>query len=132
MTNQKIAIRPKLLESIKELCENDRDFLVVSLCTTDGFSIKSFASKELNAEADKLAAMSSTIAALSDSSAKQVLKDNFDTTIVETSSGNILFVKTHYLGLPCVLTVAARARMTLATTRYKTRKLAQEISSIDE
>lgn len=130
MTNTKIPVKSELLESIKELCESDRDMLLVSLSTTDGFSIKTFASKALNAEADKLAAMSSTISSLSDAAAKQVLKNQFDITIVETNSGNMLFVRTDYLGLPCVLTIAARGSMSLATARYKTKNLAQSISKI--
>lgn len=130
MTNSKIPVKAKLLEDIKELCEGDRDILLVSLSTTDGFSIKTFAAKALNAEADKLAAMSSTISSLSDASAKQVLDTQFDITIVETSTGNMLFVRTDYLGFPCVLTIAARAAMSLATARYKTKKLAQSVSEI--
>lgn len=130
MPNNKISVKPELLKYIKELCDNNSEMLVVSLCTTDGFSIKSFASKGLNTEADKLAAMSSTMSALSNSISTQLLKEEFDITIVETTSGNVLFVKTNYLDLPCVLTVAARSDMALATVRYKTKKLAEGISSI--
>ena len=118
MTSKKITIKAELLEHIKELCDGDRDILLVSLSTTDGFSIKTFASKTLNAEADKLAAMSSTISSLSDAAAKQVLMNQFDITIVETGSGNMLFVRTNYLELPCVLTIAAKSAMPLATARY--------------
>lgn len=132
MSNKKISVKSELLEGIKELCDNNKEMLLVSLCTTDGFSIKSFASKGLNAEADKLAAMSSTLSALSNSTATQLLQEEFDITIVETNSGNILFVKTKYLGLPCVLTVAARANMALATVRFKTKRLAQSIANISE
>jgi len=130
MTNKKITVKAELLEHIKELCDSDRDISLVSLSTTDGFSIKTFASKALNAEADKLAAMSSTISSLSDAAAKQVLTNQFDITIVETGSGNMLFVRTNYLEHPCVLTIAARGAMSLATARYKTKKLAQSISEI--
>ncbi len=125
-----IEIRAELLDGIKELCQSDRGIVLVSLCTTDGFSIKSFASKELSGEADKLAAMSSTISALSDSSAKQVLANKFDVTIVESEAGNILFVRATYLKLPCVLTVAAKSGLALALARYKTKTLAKKIGSI--
>lgn len=130
MATKKIEVKRELLDGIKQICTENREVLVISLCTSDGFSIKSFASKELNAEADKLAAMSSTISALSDSTAKQIIRDKFDITIVETKSGNILFVRTTYLGLPCVLTLAANAKLALATARYKTKRLAQDISGI--
>ena len=102
----------------------------MSLCTTDGFAIKTFASKELNGESDKLAAMSSTIAALSDSSTKQILKNQFDVTIIESSTGNMLFVRSNYLNLPCVLTVAAGNKMALAMARYKTKALAEKVAEI--
>lgn len=131
MPTKKINVKPELLEGIRELCEENSEVVLVSLCTTDGFSIKSFASKKLGAEADKLAAMSSTITALSGSSARQVLQSEFDITIIETSSGNMLFVSTTYLELPCVLTVAANHNMALATARYKTKNLAALVSAIE-
>ena len=66
MPNKKIIITKKLNDEIKGLCEEDSDILLVSLCTSDGFSIKSFASKSLNAEADKLAAETMDLHALED------------------------------------------------------------------
>ena len=132
MSNTKINVKAELLEEIKKLCDENREILLVSLATMDGFSIKSFASRGLNAEADKLAAMSSTISALSKSCAKQLQLDQFNTTIVEAESGNVLFIKTEYLNLQCVLTVAARTKMALATVRFKTKGLAEAISNIEE
>ncbi len=132
MSNNRIEVKAELLEGIKDLCDNNKGIQVVSLSTTDGFSVKSFASKQLNAESDKLAAMSSTIYSLSNSAAQQILMDEFDSTIVETESGNMLFVRTTYLDLPCVLTIAARSDMQLATVRYKTKNLAQDISEISD
>jgi len=76
--------------------------------------------------------MSSTICALSDSSSKQVLEDEFKITIVESDAGNLLFVKTKYLEMPCVLTIAAKHQLALATARYKTKAFAQEVSKIME
>ena len=132
MQNKKVIVKQELLERIKELCDENKELLLVSLCTSDGFSIKSFASKNLNAEADKLAAMSSTIAALSDSSAKQLMKDRFEITTIETNSGNMLFVRTRYLNHPCVLTIAVSSKLALATARYKTKKLAESILAISK
>ena len=132
MQNEKIPVSQKLLVGIKKLCEENKAIFLVSLCTTDGFSIQSVMTKGLSSEADKLAAMSSTISALSDSSSKQVLQDECNITIVEASAGNMLFVKTTYLGNPCVLTIAARAKLALATARHKTKVFASEISEITE
>ena len=49
-----------------------REIILVSLCTTDGFPISCFSINELSNQADKFAAMSSTLSSLSDSSAKQM------------------------------------------------------------
>ncbi|RBP49594.1 roadblock/LC7 domain-containing protein [Arenicella xantha] len=130
MPNNQVPVKPELISEIRTLCETNKEIFVVSLCTTDGFSIKSFASKSLAAEADKLAAMSSTICALSDATSNQVLTDQFDVTIVESKSGNVLFVRTQYLDKPCVLMIAARSEMALANVRYRTIKLAESIASI--
>ena len=130
MYNKKIQIKPALSKGIQDLCENNTEVHVISLCTADGFSIQSFVAQGQETESDKLAALSSTISALSNSSAKQVLQEQFDITIIEANSGNMLFVRTSYLGSPCVLTVVANAKMALATARYKTKKLADLISAI--
>ena len=130
MSEQTIKIKPQLLEDIKSLCKGNSDIVLVSLCTTDGFSIMSYAAKSLSAEADKLAAMSSTISALSDSVATQILDDDFDITIIETNNGNMLFVSTRYLNTPCVLTLAAKSSTAWATARYKTKGLSKAIENI--
>lgn len=132
MPSKKNTIKQELLDGIKGLCEENKEVTLVSLCTVDGFSIKSFASKRLSAEVDKLAALSSTVSALSGSAANMVLNDAFNVTIIETDSGSILFVSASYLNQPCVLIVAANHKMALATARYKTKKLAETISNIQE
>jgi len=86
----------------------------------------------LSNQTDKFAAMSSTLSALSDSSASQMKQGKCDITIVEATAGNMLFVKTDYIGKPCVLTVVAQNKMALAEARYKTKKLIGVISAITE
>lgn len=130
--NEKSPAKIALLGHMKALCEANREIVLVSLCTTDGFPISCFSIKELSNQSDKFAAMSSTLSALSDSSAAQMKQGKCDITIVEATSGNMLFVKTDYIGKPCVLTVVAQGKMALAEARYKTKKLIGEISSITE
>ncbi|WP_145952531.1 roadblock/LC7 domain-containing protein [Psychrobacter sp. DAB_AL43B] len=125
-------MKTELLKSIKELCESNKEIVLVSLCTTDGFPITYLSIDELSAEADKMAAISSTLAALSNSSARQMNQGECDITIIEASSGNMLFVTANYLGTPCVLTVVANTKMTLAEARYKTKKLTVSIAQISE
>lgn len=132
MSNGKVNIKPQLSQFITEFCEDNKEVVLVSLCTTDGFPIKYFSTDALSAEADKLSAMSSTISALSDSSASQMNQGQCDITIIEAVYGNILFVKATYLGQVCVLTVVANIKMSLAAARYKTKKLAQAFADIAE
>lgn len=132
MPNGKISVKLKLLQQMRKLCEDNSDITLVSLCTTDGFPIKHIATNELGEQADKLAAISSTLSALSCSSAIQMQKGQCEITIIEATSGNMLFVKTDYLETQCVLTVIADIKMSLAEARYKTKKLSQEIAKIVE
>lgn len=132
MANEKSPAKIALLACIKSLCDANREIILVSLCTSDGFPISCFSINELSNQADKFAAMSSTLSALSDSSASQMKQGKCNITIVEASAGNMLFVKTDYIGKPCVLTVVAQDKMALAEARYKTKKLIGEISAITE
>ena len=102
----------------------------VSLCTKDGFSVKAYSKNDLNIEADKISAISSTICALSGSAAKQLAAEKFSITIIETRTDNILFVSTQYLSSECVLTLAAKPKMSLANARFCTIRLAEAISKI--
>ena len=93
MINENITENAALLQCIKDLCASDRDFMLISLCTTDGFPISYFSTHVSSDHADKFAAMSSTILALSDSSASQMNQGQCNITIIEATSGNTLFVK---------------------------------------
>lgn len=130
MSNKNITLKPELTDEFNALSKNNPEVTIVNLCTTDGFAVTSLAAKDLDAENDKISAVSSTIASLSNSCSKMLMQDEFNVTIVESNSGNTLFVRTHYLGLECVLTVTAKLTMSLATARYHTKKLAQAISDI--
>lgn len=123
-------VRAELISSAESLRADNPEILLISLCTTDGFAIKSFSGPELNIETDKIAAISSTICALSGSAAKQLTQEKFKTTIIETHAENILFVSTEYLGTQCVLTVVAQPKMSQATVRFCTRRLAKEITKM--
>lgn len=132
MTNEKAQENIELTQCIEAFCADNREVTLVSLCTTDGFPISYFSKSDLTNLADKLAAMSSTLSALSDSSATQMNQGQCDITIIETTSGSILFVRASYLGKPCVLTVVAKEKMLLAAARYKTKKLAQTIATFSK
>ena len=128
MTEILIEKKPELVIGMAKLCGSEDEIFFASLATEDGFPIYSVG---VGYEEDKFAAINSTITALSNSCSKEVLKEEFLVTTIEGSSGNILFVKTNYLDLSCVLMVASKTnKTTLAKCRYKTINMAKEISSI--
>lgn len=132
MTTDKIPeAHPELVREIDDLHSNNREIVLLNLCTTDGFNICSYAADDLKIEDDKIAAIASTLWGLSESSSKQILKKRFDVTTVENEFGHMIFVSTTYLDLECVLTIAAKESMPLAKIRYLTKRLAQSIEAMN-
>lgn len=132
MVNENIEVRPKLNYGLKKIFAQSDDILLISLVTTDGFTIEFVAGDDIGTESDKISAISSTVSAISESTSKELLKNPFSVTIIEADTGNILFVKTTYLGISSVLMMAVNTqKMTLASARYKTRELAKFISRLD-
>ncbi|MGO1965901.1 MAG: roadblock/LC7 domain-containing protein [Moraxellaceae bacterium] len=128
--NETSPAKAALSRHMRALSNANSEILLISLCSTDGFPIDTVSIIDLGDQNDKFAAMSSTLSALSDSSATQMKQGKCDITIVEATLGNILFVKVDYVGKPCVLTVVAKSQMALAEVRYKTKKLIGSISAI--
>ncbi len=123
--------KEKLEQILKAVCINRREIFLTSLCTVDGFNIKSVTSSSHTTEVDKLAAMASTICSLSDASANQIMQLPSNFTTIETEGGNILFLTTKLLNKDCVLTLAARSSMQLANARFEALRLAKSIAELD-
>lgn len=125
-----IEVRPELVEGMKKLADASNEITLIGLATSDGFKIRTLASKSLNIEPDKLAAMASSMCALSDSSAAQLTKGKFRMTTIETEEGNVLFMNTSYLGKPCVATLAAKEALSLANARFIIQRFVAEVESL--
>jgi predicted regulator of Ras-like GTPase activity (Roadblock/LC7/MglB family) len=126
-----IEVKPDLIELVKNLYKNNREITLISLCTKDGFNIKSFASKSLpNSEPDKIAAMASSLCALSDSSALNLTNENFNITTIESEGGNILFMSSRYLDKPCVVTIAGKTSISLAQLRFYLKRFVGDLEAI--
>ncbi|RBP51166.1 roadblock/LC7 domain-containing protein [Arenicella xantha] len=123
-------VMAEVSEMLKSVCVNSQEIFLVSLCTADGFNIRSFASETLSVEADKVSAIASTIGSLSDSASRQIMLVESQTTTIETANGNILFLSCMLVGKPCVLTLAAKSSMQLANARFAVMRLAQALAKI--
>lgn len=112
---------------IQLMCEKWSDVEFVYLSTTDGFHLYGFTQNTENAEPDKVAAIASSLFALSNTAAHNILDDQLMISIVETSSGNILFLRTQLNRVDTVLTIAANKDMSLAKVRYHAMQLSELI-----
>jgi predicted regulator of Ras-like GTPase activity (Roadblock/LC7/MglB family) len=131
-TSLNIQIKSEVSEKIAEVFCKNHEIMMINLSTTDGFHLEHYTNELVDIEADKIAAIASTLCALSSSSATQIMKQEFNITTIENDTGNILFVSTKYLDLQCVLTLAAKSEMLLAQARFFTLNLAKIISNISD
>jgi len=122
--------KPDLAKLLKEFCADNKEIVILSLATTDGFNIKSLAAKSLSVEPDKLAAMSSSLFALSTSSSMQLMKSESNVTTIESETGNVLLISASYLTKPCVLTMVVKAEMSLAQARFSVKRLSEKIGEM--
>ena len=122
----------KLEQTLIEFLEGSSGMIMASLATVDGFNIVTKESGQNTLEPDMLSAISSSLFALSQASAKQISGEAPDITSVETRSGTILFISTRYSNQPCVLTVYAQSKITLGALRYTAMKLSRNIEKIGE
>lgn len=105
------------------------DLKMMALTTVDGFPLYSHVISGASvAEESKIAAVTSSLASLSDAAARQLIGSELQGTVIEMNSGYMILVNTKYDGKKCVLCVASGDRQNLGNVRYFTHKLAEYIS----
>lgn len=129
-TNQIPEIHPELITGIEDVFFKNQDILLVNLCTLDGQNIRSFVVDDLTIENEAIADMASHLFKLSQSSSKKMFSKKLDVITIENNKGHMLFVKTRYLNLKCVLTVASKSSTPLANIRFIAKRLAKTIKAI--
>lgn len=105
---------------------------LISLSSTDGFDIHCIKSPDSTIEIDKLAAIASSVYALSNASVKQISDSDLNVITVETKNGNLLFLKSTFNQKATVLSVSSKSDMPLGETRYIATRLASDIDAIQE
>ncbi len=106
------------------------DIKAISLSTEDGFTIHSVLAGSFVIEEDKLSAVVSSLASLSDAAAQQVIQAALLHTVIETEQGDVLILKTYYRRQAVVLCLITTAKQSLGKARYYAVKLAQAIKKI--
>jgi len=104
---------------------------VVSVCTSDGFNLRTISDSESDVEPDKLSAIASTLCSISNAAAEQVSKSSLTLTTIESENGrNILLMKTTFSDTDCVICTQATKKMSLAELRFITNTLSKNILKI--
>ncbi len=103
------------------------DIFLINLATADGFKVAHVQVKGQGLESDKVCAISSSICALSNSAAAELLSDQLDTLNVETKTGHATFLNVNLLNAKGVLTLCSKAGTSLAEARFCAKRLRDQI-----
>ncbi|WP_395705921.1 hypothetical protein [Casimicrobium huifangae] len=93
------------------------DLRASMLATIDGFEIASHCPDQ-SFRSQNLAAMASSLAAISRAITKEVAFDGCDRMLLESTSGRIVFQPVQALGIPCTVCVAVSAASLLGRTLW--------------
>lgn len=97
----------------------------LNLTTADGFTIFSRHNSDFSCEKEKLSAVTSSLTALSQAAAKQLMSSEFNSTCIETNNGIMYMVQTRYKNKPCILSLVSGNNPNLGQIRFYLNKLAK-------
>lgn len=115
-----------LLDSFEHYAQ-DSAIEVISLATTDGFSVQTLNKANQHIEADSLSAAASTLHSVSNAVAQQILGKRFKVTFIEAQQGNVAFVDLTLGEDNYVLVMSADQSMNIATLRLRITRLAEDL-----
>lgn len=104
------------------------DLRIIALTTADGFPIYCDVEGRNPVEAEKVAAVSSSLISLSNAAAQQLIGDVLESTTIETHTGNMFICNTQVKDKKCVLCIVTGPRENIGHARYFTQQIAQLIS----
>lgn len=113
----------------KKLDSKLKSIKSLSLTTADGFSIFSETGDGFKVEDDKLSAVTSSLTALSNAAAKQLMKSNFQSTYIETTKGLMYMIQTRYKGKTCILCLISGENPNLGQIRFYLNNLAKYLET---
>lgn len=102
----------------------------LNLSTVDGFTVLSQTIDGYELEADKLSAVTSSLASLSNAAAQQLIQSQLLNTTIETDNGDLIILKTQYHGKSAILCVITDKQLSLGKSRYYSIKLAEAIANL--
>lgn len=101
----------------------------LNLTTADGFSLFSQVNGNFKIEEDKLSAVTSSLSALSQAAARQIMNEEYESTCIETGMGMMFMVQTRYQGQDCILSLISSGQPNLGQIRYYLLRLAKYLTT---
>jgi|GEM_PF-2355490 len=127
-----VSVKDELVKLIDNVFVKKSDLKNINLSTSDGFCIYSLSRNTIEIEDDKLAAIASTLCALSEATSDQLIGSSLATIIIETEAGHALFMSTQYLSHPAILSICVSTKTMLAEARFLTKRLSEQIAGLSK
>lgn len=127
--NEYLRMTTKFEDVFNNMESKLHNIKALNLTSADGFTLFSQFSGGFKFESNKLSAVTSSITALSQAAAKQIIKSNFESTCIETDAGVIFMVQTKYGGKNCILSLISGENPNLGQIRYYLLKLAKYLET---
>lgn len=102
---------------------------VINLSSADGFTHQTYAANGTTEE-DKLSAVSSSLISLSNAATSQLMNTQLISTVIESTDGNMVLLKTQYRNKDAVLCFISDSHLNVGKTRYYANRLADAIATI--
>jgi predicted regulator of Ras-like GTPase activity (Roadblock/LC7/MglB family) len=101
----------------------------INLSSADGFTHHSYV-VDGTTDGERLSAVSSSLASLSNAATSQLMKTQLICTVIESTDGNMVLLRTRYRNKDAVLCFISDSHLNVGKTRYFARKLADAIVTI--
>ena len=101
----------------------------LNLSTADGFSLYTYVNGNFKIEEDKLSAVTSSLSALSQAAARQIMNEEYESTCIETGMGMMFMVQTRYQGQDCILSLISSGQPNLGQIRFYLLRLAKYLTT---
>ena len=102
----------------------------ITLSTEDGFTIACQHADDFAVEEEKMSAVTTSLAALSNSVSMQMINSELIRTVIETNQGDLFIYRTTYLDKHTVLSLITARKSNHAKSRFISNDLVNKIEKL--
>lgn len=119
----------KIKTIFEKMEEKFSDLKILCLTTVDGFPVCTHVTgnAKISEEQEKISAVASSLAALSNAASRQLINSELVGTTIETHDGNMFLIHTEFDEKKCVLCVVTGNKQNIGHARYFTNQMAKFI-----